>query len=490
MPRQPRGTRKRHKLPKPPNPTSVIPEEFEKPVDKDLRVDLLSMVVLLLKYLTPVLCETVFKKHQTKERERKWAFYDVCMFWVAMIVRHPSGIQAGVSETRKRGRVRDKLWPRVRTSARAFHTKATGLGYHLFQAVYDAFTARILPQTSGAYASWLGQLRKDFPEIIIVDGSRLDAVCRKIGILRKVTAKVLPGCVTVFYDLFRGISRQVLFFPDAAEGEFPRGLPGLTWIAKGALLMGDRLYSSVQYFLLLADLNLYGLFRKNGTLKIRVLEVISRKQIKGTRCFLEDARVEVGCGVGQPTVTLRLTQFRSPRGILELLTNVLDPQKLAPETAVALYGMRWTIERMFLDLKETLDLRTLHSSHPNLVAQQIYAAAIVHTAFRIAQARIAKKAKVRPEQISPAKLFPKLAQAADDYCVAHIYVMRLQELNPGINVPGLGVLSSAYTSLGSILVEHRNPHRRRRRFCAGRKTWKSFAHVPGGPTFLKSLSVV
>ena len=59
-----------------------------------------------------------------------------------------------------------------------------------------------------------------------------------------------------------------------------------------------------------------------------------------------------------------------------------------------------------MDLKETLDLHCLYASHPNLVAQQVYAAAIVHTAFRIAQAGIAKQAHVLPEQLSPANSSP------------------------------------------------------------------------------------
>jgi len=77
-----------------------------------------------------------------------------------------------------------------------------------------------------------------------------------------------------------------------------------------------------------------------------------------------------------------------------------------PEDALALSRLRWSVERLFLDLKETLDRHCLYAAHPNLVAQQVYAAAIVHTAFRVAQAGIAKQARVLPEPLSPAKLFP------------------------------------------------------------------------------------
>lgn len=468
---------------------SGIPKGCEKPIRKDLRVNLVDTIKLLLEHLTPALCKAVFKKHRDNERERKWTLYAVAAFWTAMIIRNPKGgMDAGWAQMRK-GRGRDKLWPRARASARAFRKKLEALRPHLFQSVYEAFTASILPKAPLAYASWMKDLMKSFPELHIVDGSRLDAVCRGIGILRDVRARVLGGCMTVFYDLFRGISRQVLFFPDAAQAELPRALSALDWIAEGSLILGDRLYASVQYFHLLTGLGLFGLFRKNGRLKIKRVKVLSC--YRGSRTFWEDVLVEVGCGVGQPKIMLRLIRYRDRGHRLDLLTNVLDPKMLSVQQMVRLYGLRWSIERMFLDLKETLDLGDLHSAHPNLIAQQVYAGFLVHTAFRVAQARIARRAGVLPEQLSPAKLFPKLAQAANDYCLAGWMGIRMRELNPEakLKLPNLRTMPSAEVRLGAILVRKRNSHRRRRRFCASAKRWKSIAHVPGGPTFLRQAVV-
>jgi hypothetical protein len=239
----------------------------------------------------------------------------------------------------------------------------------------------------------------------------------------------------------------------------------------------------------LTERNLFGLFRKNGRLKFRRLEVLSRKQ--GSRGLLEDLLVEVGCGVGEPKRKLRLIRYRSQGRRLDLLTSVLDPMILSAEDAVRLYGLRWSVERIFLDLKKTLDLHGLYAMHPNIVAQQVYAAALVHVAFRIAQAEIARKAGVLPEQLSPAKLFPKLAQAANDYCVSQIRDDVIRQANPGVKIkfPNLRTMPFAYTRLGTILLEKRSPYRRRRRFCPSRRHWKSFAHVTGGPTLLQSASV-
>ncbi|MEW5705170.1 MAG: transposase [Pseudomonadota bacterium] len=467
---------------------SGIPVGREKAAPANLRVDLLGMVELLLSHLTPTLCETVFKRHRGTERERKWTFYALCLFWAAVIVRRPPSLRHGIDQTRK-GRGRDKLWPRVLARAEAFFEKAEGQRPGLFMHLYRAFVQSILPKAPEAYASWMSGLRQHFPEIHIVDGSRLDAVCHGLKILRDVRAPILPGCVTAFYDLYRGFCRELLFFPNAAQAELTRGQKALGWIAPGALIVGDRLYSSLQYFRVLADAKLFGLFRKNGRLRIKRLEVLSRQQ--GSRTLLEDLLVEVGCGVGEPKRKLRLIQFRGQGRSLDLLTSVLDPKMLSAEDAVKLYGLRWSVERLFLDLKETLELGGLYAMHPNIVAQQVYAAALVHAAFRVAQAKIAEKAGVLPEQLSPAKLFPKLAQAANDYCVSQIRDDQIRRMNPGVEIkfPSLRTLPSAYTRLGAILLERRSPHRRRRRFCPSRRRWKSFAHVTGGPTLLQSASV-
>jgi len=469
---------------KPKDPTAAIPPGCEQPIRTTLRVDLLKAIGLLLTHLTPALCETVFQQQRTIERTRKWTFYAVNLFWAAMIVRHPPSIQHGLDHTRK-GRGRDPVWPRVLAAPQAFFQKAQRLRPSLFKATYEAFTRSILPKARPAYASWLGRLRTRFPDILIVDGSRLDAIGHRLKLLRHDPAQILPGCVTVFYDLFRGITRQVLFSPHAAAPELPRAQAALGWIDQGTLLVGDRLYASVQFFHQLAAHQLSGLVRRSGRLRVRAVQRLSRQA--GDQGVPDDTLVEVGSGQGQAPVRLRLIRSRGSRSRVELLTNVLDPTQLTPEEALALYRLRWSVERLFLDLKETLDLHCLYASHPNLVAQQVYAAAIVHTAFRVAQARVARQAKVLPEQLSPAKLFPKLAEAANDHCVAQITVLKTRQLNPGVAIkfPGWHVIPSAYTTLGAIVVRHRTGPRRRRRFCASRKRWKSFMHVTGGPTLLR-----
>jgi hypothetical protein len=465
---------------------SAIPPGLEKPPKRNARVDLLDVTQLLLGHLTPALCKAVFKRHRTVERERKWSLYALNRFWMAMIIRQPPSLESGVEETRK-GRGRDKLWPRVTAGQTAFSEKSKGQHPRLFRALCEAFTESLLPQAPLTYASWMAGLRKHFPEIIIVDGSQLDEICKRLKILWPIRSPILPGCVTVFYDLFRGMTRKVMFYPNAVEPELSRSQDKLQWMPRGSLLLGDRLYASVRYFHLLVGLGLHGLFRRHGHLKVRRLQALSHRQ--GDRTLLEDVLVEVGCGGRQPKIVLRLIRYRSHGRSLDLLTDILDLKMLPAEQAVSLYGMRWSIERMFLDLKKTLKLRNLYAAHPNLVAQQFYATTMVYNAFRVAQASIAAQAEVLPEQISSQKLFPKLARCSNDWAVSQLTMLAVCEANPGVRLkePNWRTMPFAYAILDAILMQRRSSHRRHRRFCLSRFRWKSFAHVPGGPSLLRSV---
>ena len=73
---------------------------------------------------------------------------------------------------------------------------------------------------------------------------------------------------------------------------------------------------------------------------------------------------------------------------------------------------------MFFDLKEVLNLNRLYAANPNAVAMQVFAAAIVYNAFRVAQSEAAAQVGRPPEDISPAKFFPKIAVASFLYLYA------------------------------------------------------------------------
>ena len=188
-------------------------------------------------------------------------------------------------------------------------------------------------------------------------------------------------------------------------------------------------------------------------------------------------------------MTLRLIVFSQGSFRRELLTNVLDPAKLPAQLALETYPFRWGIERLFFELKEVFRLNTFYAANVNAVAMQVYAAALVHTAFRIAQAGIAKEHRLPPEALSPAKLFPRLASTSWHWTHAETAFDRTQDANPSVtlNKPEWAGEKWASIPLDAILVEKRKNNRRdipRRT----RRKWKSLAHIPRALSAFEELS--
>ena len=163
-----------------------------------------------------------------------------------------------------------------------------------------------------------------------------------------------------------------------------------------------------------------------------------------------------------------------------MLTNVIEPQRLSIRDALSLYPWRWKVERLFFDLKEVLNLHRFYTGSPNGVAMQVYAAALVHTAFRVAQGHIAQASGTQPEEISPAKFFPAWPQLLlIDVVRGGLYRDSKSQSRVDLQKPDWHRCEFAWTTFEHIRVESRNG-RRQRRFCKSRKQWKSFTHIPGG----------
>jgi hypothetical protein len=256
-------------------------------------------------------------------------------------------------------------------------------------------------------------------------------------------------------------------------------------LPRDTLVLADRLYGNGVWFAALAAQGCWGLVRRNRRLGLRKLRRLSRRPAQGGR--LTDWVVEAGGSRDTPVQVLRYIRWQRGATVRAVLTNVLDPTRLTAAEALALYPRRWTIERLFFDVKEVLNLHRVYAANPNAVAMQVYAAGCVYNAMRVAQADVAETAGIAPEAISPAKFFPKMAAACHAAALFELWFLEAQRANPGRRLRKSPVQQRrvARVPLDAILVEPRKGPRRKRRFCAARKHWKSLAHVPGGKKLLK-----
>jgi Transposase DDE domain len=444
---------------------------------RDIRVRLAPTVELIHQILTETLCQEVFRDVRTNERERKWVLFALARFWLMVILDPPPSLRALIERTRNRHDPRGFL-PAVDAEADAFYQRCRDLSSIFFMALFNRFAQLALPEAPKQYARELAHLEKKFTDVLIVDGSRLDKIAHRLKILWPEKAAVLPGCLLAVYDLFRGVARQILFDADAASSEFKRAEMAIENIEEGSLLLGDRLYCSVELFRQLQERKCFGLFRRTKSIAPRKVKRLGHHCL-ASGGIIEDWLVEVGRGSG--VLSLRLIRLRDGGKTYEALTSVLEPERLSAQDAVALYPRRWAVERLFYDLKIVLRIEKFYAANPNAVAMQVFAAAIVHTAFRIAQGNIAKKVGLPPEEISSEKLFPYLAIVSIKVLEATYCFFRTCKANPGVELvePSWDDLPGTTVSLRYLQVQHRSPIRKKREYDPERKKWKSITDVDG-----------
>jgi hypothetical protein len=444
-------------------------------------VDLLRVIDLLQTHITRALCRTVFRQVRKTERQRVWTLEALVRFWTAVVLRAPTALSQALADSLE---TRDPLMPRIEASPEAFFQRCRDLRPAFFAEVFRRFTARLLQATPPRYAADMAAVTARFAAIVILDGSRLAAIAHRLKLLWNERAVVLPGCLLGVYDLGRGLCRQLYFSADAAASEMTRAKAALADLPRNALLLGDRLYGTGDFFAALAAHGCWGLVRRNRRLSLHTGQRLRKRRIHGG--LLEDWLVDAGTGVSTPIQRLRYIRWRRGGTRYELLTHGLAPARMSAEEALDLSPYRWGIERRFDALKEVLNLHRLYAANPNAVAMQIYAAAIVYNALRVAQSEGAAQVGVAPETISPATFYPKVVTATFLYLHEQQWERQWRQRHPRHHLCWVaGRRRWRRSALGPLQVERRDEQRRRRRFCPARRQWKSLAHVRGGRRFIQ-----
>ncbi len=443
----------------------------------NVRIDLIRILDLLQEHITPALCHATFGRVRKTERQRKWTLDALVRFWTAVILRAPKALTQALTEALEG---REPLFPRVEATPEAFFQRCRDLRPAFFAEVFRRFTERLLAAVPSRYATSMAPVRERFADIVMLDGSRLAAIARRLKVLWDERAVILPGCLLGVYDLRRGLCRALYFAADAAASEMTRAKAALADLARNTLVVADRLYGTADFFAALRARGCWGLVRRNRQLSLRKVQRLRKCRHRGG--VLEDWVVRAGTGVSAPTQTLRYICWRRGRTRYELLTSVLMPTRLRAAEALALYPLRWRIERMYFDLKEVLNLNRIYTANPNAVAMQVYAAAIVYNALRVAQSEAAAAGGIEPEEISPAKFYPRVAAACHMYLQAQEWERHLKRRHRGTHfrLSYSGRCTWTSVPLSSICREPRHGPRRKRRYCPARRRWKSLAHVRGG----------
>lgn len=456
--------------------TKKVKRAAKKRQDADVEVQLAPVVELLHAHITEALCEEVFRDLRTSERQRKWSLFALSRFWLAVILDPPQSLTDILERTRRidpRG-----MLPQVEASAQAFFDRAKSLSSAFFAQIYSRFVEKVLLTAPKRYCPEVAHLDKAFASIVAIDGSRLDKIAHRLKILRDVKAAVLPGCLLAVYDLRRGFARQLWFDSDAAASEFERARLAIECLEPNTLVLGDRLYCSPKLIRFLSERECFAVFRRTKNVKVERNRRLGRWKCEDGG-VLEDWLATAG--TGKDAVDVRLIRLTRDEKTYDVVTSVLDPDRLSAMDVATLYPLRWRVERLFHQLKVVLNLKRFYCANPNAVAQQVYAAALVHAAFRIAQADVADRVDLDPDDLSPDKLFPRLALASITVIEAEYYFELTCRANPRANLrkPDWRGLPNTVVLLSQIRVQRRSSVRKKRDYDEERRRWKSFAAIEG-----------
>jgi hypothetical protein len=294
-------------------------------------------------------------------------------FVLSLIWRHLGSVTEAVRVLREEG----MLWasPRAVTQS-AVEQRLRGLPPILFHQVL----LELLPQMHGRWhtrqrpiAPALQWAQRHFPAVVALDGSTLDALLRKCGLLRDGAGPVLAGRMAALLDVITQLPRDLWYEEDwhAHDQRFwERILSNLT---RGMLLIFDLGFLNYARFDQLTEQGVFFLTRTTTTIATRT------EQILRAREDLRDRLVWVGSGQESCCQhLLRLVEVRYQGQWYRYLTNVVDPRMLPSEYVVALYWQRWRIEDAFNIVKRLLGLAYFWTGSINGVQTQVWATWIVY----------------------------------------------------------------------------------------------------------------
>ena len=236
----------------------------------------------------------------------------------------------------------------------------------LFKRVLDD----LLPQMR---ARWAARGRPLPPEIawatarysavVGVDGSTLDALLRKVGLLQDRPDTPLAGRMTALLDVASRLPRALWYEPDA-QAHDQRAWPHiLAALPAGVLLLFDLGYLNFGMFAALTQAEVTFVTRAKSNLAYSVVTWLQHTST------VRDAVVWIGQGADRQQVRLIEVFYRTTW--TRYLTNEVDPARLPVLDAVALYWQRWRVEDAYNAVKRLLGLAYFWTGSENGVCVQL-----------------------------------------------------------------------------------------------------------------------
>jgi hypothetical protein len=318
----------------------------------------------LAEIVHPATLEQVGHFHRLGLRERTLSLVVMVAFVLEMIWRQISG----VNEMVRLIQTEAMLWASPRkVSQQALSQRLTSLPSHLFLNILLS----ILPLMQKRWAERKRPLppeiawaQERYSEVQAVDGSTLDALIRKIGLLKDLPQNPLAGKITGLLNLCSRLPSQIWYESDPKAHD-QRFWPQILAVLKAnCLLIFDMGYINFEIFAQLTLAQVKFITRAKSNLAY----AFERSLIKTAQ--VRDSLVWIGPEENQQLVRLVEVFYRGTW--YRYLSNELDAERLPAAYLVALYWQRWRIEDAYAIVKRLLGLAYFWCGAQNAVEIQVW----------------------------------------------------------------------------------------------------------------------
>ena len=256
-------------------------------------------------------------------------------------------------------------------------------------------------------------------EIFALDHSTLDAMLRKLKLLREVprgALQLIPGQLATLFDIRRQLFFRVEFWEDPKRNEKHNVAHWLEVMPPGSLLLFDLGFFAFPWF----DRLIEGGFHFVCRQREKTTFVLHRLLYDGPAgpVHLKESLGYLGAyRADRAAHPVRLIEVSTAHGAYRYLTNVLDPALLPAAHVLQLYRRRWDIETAFKLLKSQLNLFLIWSGHQAVVMHQVFASLIIAQVVLALRNEVAQAAKASLREVSVPLLIqwvPELSRDGQD----------------------------------------------------------------------------
>lgn len=208
--------------------------------------------------------------------------------------------------------------------------------------------------------------RRQFHSIWAFDGSSLDGLLKKCGLLRERSGPVLAGKLGTLLDVATHLQHFVWCEEDSQTHDMRFWPQVLSVVSAGCLLLLDKGLIDFAIFDQLTNQHTGFITHPKSNTQVQVTQVLSRT------AALHDCQIVWGGPQIRCDHRMRLVTVLFHGKWYLYLTNVLDPAILPPECMVALYDQRWRIEDTFNVVKRLLGLTCFYTRSINGLQLQVW----------------------------------------------------------------------------------------------------------------------